>query len=99
MPKKLDLTFCLFLKHEFLDALISVAHVFKTATACERGYWFSPEEANRFFQANEDRAPFMEAEQALFAKSQYIFMQTNLTWFGIALVMFGLLSADDPNIK
>ena len=41
----------------------------------------------------------MEAEQALFAKSQYIFMQTNLTWFGIAMVMFGLLSADDPNIK
>ena len=76
-----------------------MVHVLKTATACERGYWFSPEEANRFFQANEDRAPFREAEQALFAKSQYIFMQTNLTWFGIAMVMFGLLSADDPNIK
>ena len=76
-----------------------MAHVFKTATACEQGYWYSPEEVNEFFQENEDRALFREAEQALMAKSQYIFRQTNLNWFGIAMVMFGLLGADDPNIK
>ena len=76
-----------------------MAHVFKTATACEQGYWYSPEEVNEFFQENEDRTSFMDTEQAFFKKGQYICMSTNLTWIGIAMAMFGLLSADDPNIK
>ena len=52
-----------------------------------------------FFNENENRTPFMDAERLFFKKGQYIFRNTNLTWVGIAMTMFGLVSSDDPSIK
>ena len=41
----------------------------------------------------------MDAERLFFKNGQYIFRNTNLTWVGIAMTMFGLVSSDDPLIK